>query len=246
MTMLLICIQITAIAGLASVVGGWIALRARTVSTIYISETLAAVAGFLLAAAFLDLIPEVAAENPTALVYVLAGYTAIYVVENLMPTHRHTRHNHTQLPVYAGIAASLGLTLHSFFDGVALAASVQVGLSTALLLLVAVCIHQLPVGFGLATVMKASGYRFLSITAALGILALATIAGGIATTLLSLEIPGLEAITLAFSAGSFIYIGATDMIPATHIGCCRRCVLCSLAGMLFFIGNTYLLHKLAI
>jgi zinc transporter ZupT len=240
MNILLTSIQITTLAGLASVAGGWIALRVRNTSTTYLAETLAAVAGFLLAASFLDLIPEVAAENPAALVYVLAGYAAIYLAENLMPTHQHTIHSSPQLPLHAGLAASIGLALHSFFDGVALAASVQAGLATAILLLIAVCIHQLPVGFGLATVMKASGYRIVAITVALGTLALATIIGGITTTLLSLEIPGLEAITLAFSAGSFIYIGATDMIPATHNGNSRRCMVFSLIGMLLFIGTKHI------
>ena len=259
MSLLFLAIAITVVAGFASVLGGLLAIRYHNTETKYLSETIAAVAGFLLAVSFLDLIPEIAAESPSALVYVLVGYIAVYLAENLAPAHEHTSqgghhtHHHDEhehaapnlmLAPHTGVAASFGLTLHSFFDGVALAASLQAGLPTALLLLAAVCIHQVPVGFGLAALMKASGNRTTAIMAALGSLLAATVAGGILSALLSFEVPGLEAITLAFSAGSFIYIGATDMIPSTHTGSCQRCVVSSLAGVLLFMANSWLFGKL--
>jgi zinc transporter ZupT len=241
----MLAVGLTALAGLSSLLGGLLALVRKHAPPGYAESTLAAVAGFLLAAAFLDLIPEVAEESPAALAFVFGGYLLVYLAESLVPSHAHAGahlRSGPRLPQQAGLAAMLGLALHSYFDGVALAAGTMTDTGTGILLLVAISIHQLPVGFGLATIMRAAGYeRWSSLMATAALLA-ATVAGGVSAVAFSAAHPGMEAATLAFAAGTFIYIGATDMIPASHEGGSAWSVLYSLAGAGVFVATSRLLH----
>lgn len=247
----LLAAGLAALAGISSVIGGLFALRRGAGNQEHMPHNLAAVAGFLLAAAFLDLIPETAEVSSTALMYVFAGYLIVYLAESLFPAHAHSSDNsshehvhdhHHHLDPRAAIAALIGLAVHSYFDGVALAAGSLASTGTGLLLLVAISIHQLPVGFGLAAIMQAAGYTRMNALAATAVLFATTAIGGLTAAIISVANPGIEVFTLAFSAGTFIYIGATDMIPATHAGGSRYSVLYSLAGAAVFVATSAILR----
>src|SRR5208283_3087701 len=58
---------------------------------------------------------------------------------------------------HASYAALLGLGIHTFFDGVAIASGLLVSTSLGLVIFLAIFLHKLPEGFTVASLMLASG-----------------------------------------------------------------------------------------
>lgn len=229
--------------GLANVLGGLAAGPAGARDPRRLNPLLAAVAGFLLAVAFLDLLPEVAERRPQAVALAFVGYLVVHFSENLYPAHGQGGHG----PRLVGVGAALaGLAIHSFFDGVALAGALAAGLRTAVLVGAGIFLHSLPVGFGLASLVAAAGGgRRLALLATGGLLA-ATVAGGLAALGLSEALPGAAPAVVAVGTGALIYIGATDMVPMTHAGGSRRSLAFSLGGATSFLALSWGLRALGL
>lgn len=251
---------LAALAGLMNLAGGWLSAwlgaRARGGLRLLVAVS----AGFLLAAVFLDLLPEAAKGGNLA--WAFAGYLILYVSEHLFDVHAHAPgaapgegggeppHEHTLLaparqPEQAitrsgGLAAAAGLTLHAFFDGVAVVAGFAGGIATGILLFLALSVHKLPAGFALGSVMQAAepGERGRRAAVWSGLaLALSTLAGGLTVWLAGNLKPELLDSVIALAAGSILYLGATEMLPAAHEHGTSRALLGSLGGAgLFWVG----------
>jgi ZIP family zinc transporter/zinc and cadmium transporter len=175
----------------------------------------AAGAGFMLAAAFIRMLPE-SARVPHAFLFVLIGYFGVHLFEHTLAPHFHFGeevHPGAFLRPSAGYLAVLGLGVHTLFDGVAIAAGFMIAPALGVLLFLAVLIHKLPEGFTIASIMLATGR---SRAAALGAglaLGLCTILGALATSFLAEAHVGYA---LALSAGVTIYVAASDLIPEVN------------------------------
>ena len=175
----------------------------------------AAGAGFMLAAAFVRMLPE-SAHVPHAFLFVLIGYFGVHLFEHALAPHFHFGeeiHAEAFLRPSAGYLAALGLGVHTLFDGVAIAAGFMITPALGVILFLAVLIHKLPEGFTIASIMLASGR---SRTAALGAglaLGLCTVLGAVLTTFLAEAHVGYA---LALSAGVTIYVAASDLIPEVN------------------------------
>ncbi len=137
--------------------------------------------------------------------------------------HDHHAHDHHGVPPLTWSGAGLGLALHSLLDGVALASSVAVyatlhagaslaGVGTFLVIL----LHKPFDSMTLTTLLRASrieGARLhlvnvlFALTVPIGVLLFMLGAGGDAST---------TAYALAFSAGSFLCIAGSDLLPELH------------------------------
>jgi zinc and cadmium transporter len=172
-------------------------------------------AGFMLAAAFVRMLPE-SAQAPHAFLFVLIGYFGIHLFEHTVAPHFHFGeevHAEAFLNPSAGYLAMLGLGVHTLFDGVAIAAGFMIGPTLGMLLFLAVVLHKLPEGFTIASIMLATGR---SRTAALGAgvaLGILTLVGALGTNLLARDHLGYA---LALSAGVTIYVAASDLIPEVN------------------------------
>ncbi|WP_144440339.1 ZIP family metal transporter [Limnochorda pilosa] len=230
------------------------------------AHLLAGVAGFLLAAAFLDLIPHVAEEAGARwLPFVFVGYLLVYAAESLFPAHLHPDEHAEHRPAgnaarkarggrgsrgglpsggpAAFFAALGGLSVHAFFDGVALMGSFAAGLSSGVLVLLAVTFHKFPVGFSLGALGR-GGARSGSLAGwSGGVLALATLIGALTVLLLGNLAAGAEPGLLPLAAGALIYIGATDMIPASHGETGRAQGVYSLLGAIAFYLSLLLVRS---
>src|ERR1700731_2089708 len=120
--MLALVLGLTAAA--ANILGGLFILY-RDWSRQYLKYFLALGAGFMLAAAILEILPEsVALSGNSAYFLVLAGYFIVHFFEHNLAPHFHfgeETHVEEFIPDHAGISALLGLSIHTFFDGVAIA-----------------------------------------------------------------------------------------------------------------------------
>ena len=175
-------------------------------------------AGALLGDAFLHLLPEVAESSNgfdvAASFSLLGGVIAFFVLEKVLHWHHaHVPHEEVIHPV--AVTNLVGDALHNFVDGAIVAGSFLVSNKLGFATAVAVALHEIPQELGDFGIMVHAGVKpkralFLNFATAL-----AAVLGGIMALLLS-GIDGIERTVIPFSAGAFVYIAATDLIPELH------------------------------
>ena len=176
--------------------------------------------GTLLGAALLNLVPEAleSIEAAAALGALLAGIITFFILEKLV-LWRHC-HEDEDCHVHRSTVplVIIGDAVHTFVDGIVIAAatltSIPLGISTA----VAVVMHEIPQEAGDFAILLAAGESrrravLLNITSA---------AGGVLGAALMLafgsQAPAIVPYVLAFAAGNFLYVAMADLIPSLHRG----------------------------
>ena len=196
-------------AALGNLAGAVAVVRSLRRELRVIDACLAFGAGFMLAVAVLGVLPEVLGEGDGEALYVLAGYLAVHLAQHVFTPHFHFGEETHRISRSAGISALLGLTLHTFFDGVAIASGFLVSGELGLLLFLAVLLHKLPEGVTIASVMVAGGQSRGQALGAAAVLGLATILGVVLTEVVA----PLARHGLALSAGVTIYVAASNLVP---------------------------------
>ncbi len=196
-------------AAVGNLVGALAVVRHERRSLRVIEACLAFGAGFMLAVAVLGVLPEVLRESPGEAIFVLLGYLAVHLAQHVVTPHFHFGEETHRVSRSAGISALLGLTLHTFFDGVAIASGFLVSGRLGILLFLAVLLHKLPEGVTIASVMVAGGQTRGRALGAAAVLGLATVLG----VLLTDQVGGLARHGLAISAGVTLYVAASDLVP---------------------------------
>lgn len=197
------------VAAAGNLIGGWAVVRHERRSLALIELFLSFGAGFMLSVALLEVAPEAIARRSDAPGFILLGYLLVHLVQHVLVPHFHFGEEKHAVSAAHGVTALLGLLLHTFFDGVAIASGFMVSAETGLLLFLAVFLHKLPEGVAMASVMlagKQSGTRALGASALLG---LATVVG---VGLTEMSAP-LVNHGLALSAGVTIYVAASNLVP---------------------------------
>ncbi len=198
----------------------------------FLKYLLALGAGFMLAAIFLEILPEsigLWTEGKTgesaasavlgAMTLLLAGYLLLQLFEHTIAPHFHfgaETHPESFMRPSAAYTAVFGLWIHTFFDGVTIAAAFLVSFRVGLLVFIAILLHKVPEGFTVASIMlvsKRSARKALLATVAIGG---ATILGVIAVALLRTRVDDLVTYALPFSAGVTLYVAASDLIPEVN------------------------------
>lgn len=177
-------------------------------------------AGALLAAAFLDVLPEAleAGEIKDVLTTVLVGFLFFFVLERSLSWFHHHHeesesHGHSDRNVWLIV---IGDTLHNFLDGLAIGAAFLISPATGIVTTIAIAAHEIPQEIGDFGLMLAKGMRKSRVLLVNLISALATVIGAVLVFGAgdSLSIP--EWALLSITAGFFIYIAASDIIPTLH------------------------------
>lgn len=227
----------TALGGLA------LTTRARW-DTAVLQYFVALGAGFMLAAALLQMIPVSARMTPLAPVLVLGGYLLIHLVEHTAVRHFHFGEEiHPEgVGVDLGLSALIGLSIHSFFDGISIASGFVISPSLGLLLFVAIVLHKAPEGFTIASIMLAAGHgrRAAQLSAVLV---------GAASVLGALSVYPLKSLVgegLAFSAGVTLYVAASDLIPEVNRSDAKAIAVVVFAGVLLYYLTEHMLAALGI
>ncbi|MEK7385848.1 MAG: ZIP family metal transporter [candidate division NC10 bacterium] len=208
-------VAFAAVAAAADLAGALLVVRAHRKGMAPLRYFVAAGAGFMLAAAFVRMLPE-SAHVPHAFLFVLVGYFGVHLFEHTVAPHFHFGeevHPEALLDPAAGYLALLGLGVHTLFDGVAIAAGFMIAPSLGVLLSIAVFLHKVPEGFTIASIMLAGGHSRAAAVGAGAILGVLTLAGAIATSFVAERHVGYA---LALSAGVTIYVAASDLIPEVN------------------------------
>lgn len=176
--------------------------------------------GTLLGASLFSLLPEALESEPTqsAMFTVVAGILTFFVLEKVV-LWRHC-HDEEECAAHARAASLVvvGDAVHTFVDGVVIAAATLVSPALGVTTALAVAAHEIPQEVGDAAILLSAGY---SRRAALG-LNLASAAGGVVGAVLMLMFgataPAVVPKVLAFASGAFLYVAMADLIPSLHEG----------------------------
>ena len=202
------------IAGMADVVGGLLLLRVPAER--YLRDFIAFGAGFLIAVALVEMIPESFHAAPFAApLWILAGFCGVHLLEHTLVAHFHFgKETHSEEFLHRSTAYSVtfGLAAHTFFDGIAIASGFAFSSALGWLIFVGMLLHKLPEGFTVGSVMLASGRSARIAVSAACVLGAATVAGVAAIYL----VPKLADVGLPLSAGVALYVAATDLLPEVN------------------------------
>ena len=221
------------VAGLADYLGGFLLVR-RSPSARALRYFVALGAGFMLAAAVLEMVPEGLNLNPRwAPLLMLVGYCGVHLLEHTLVPHFHfgeETHHHEFLSARTSYSVLLGLATHTFFDGVAIGSGFVLSHWLGLVLFLAVFLHKIPEGFTIASVMLAGGRgRGVALNSALFLGAM-TVLG---VLVINLQ-PSWVRAGLPLSAGVTIYVAATDLVPEVNREPGIRMALVFFAGVVVF------------
>lgn len=234
MPTLWLSLSLSLVAGFADYVGGVLLVR-RSPSARALRYFVALGAGFMLAAAFLEMVPESFRMSPkwTPLL-VLLGYCGVHFLEHTLVPHFHfgeETHAHEFLSARKSYSVLLGLATHTFFDGIAIGSGFVLSNWLGWLLFVAVFLHKIPEGFTVASVMLAGGQGRRVALASSMILGATTVLGALVINLR----PSWVQAGLPLSAGVTIYLAATDLIPEVNKEPGIKMALVSLVGVVVFL-----------
>lgn len=234
MPLALSALLVSASAFVSALAGGVLALRAVG----QVGLIIAAGAGIRIGAAFFDLIPE-AVEHlgdslDAAMIWTAVGFLAFYAIEKLTSLHvgheTATELDHGEAAHrHVGIIGASGMSLHSFLDGVALAAALTVGGGIGLVIAAVVVIHRFSDGVGVVSLLLAARTPIRTAYRWVALVAIAPVVG----VLVGLAIPIADDVIggmLAVFAGFFLYIGAAELLPEAHRSDRSRWVVAATIG----------------
>jgi len=227
-----------------SLVGGMVPLFADVRKRMDV--LLAFAAGVMLGAAFFHMLPEAVHQGGAqALAVVPLGFVALYTLERFVLVHACPEPDDgCEVHGTMGLAAFLGLSAHTVFDGVALGSSVSAGLGGMVFL--AVVAHKIPGSLSLASILVHEKRSPARVVLMLVALALMVPVGALAYFALRnvVDVTRLTAWALAFSTGTFLHIALADLLPQAHkkAGSRLLMVLALLVGVAAMWGLDLLHH----
>jgi len=175
-------------------------------------------AGALLGDSFFHLLPHAYGPLPPGLAAGLSlfGLLLFLSIEKIFRwRHCHQPDCHDNSRHLARLNL-IGDGFHNFVDGILLAASFSVSPSLGLATALAVLVHEIPQEIGDFAVLVHSGLTPRQALKLNLLSALACLAGVFLVFLLSPAIADLTLYLLPITAGGFIYLAASDLIPELH------------------------------
>ncbi len=196
-------------------------------------------AGGLSGDAFLHLLPEAVEEAGFTLeisLAILVGILVFFALEKFISWRHCHIPTSKEYPHPVALMNLIGDGLHNFIDGMVIAASFLVSIPLGLATSLAVIFHEIPQEIGDFGVLihggfsknKALFFNFISASAA--------IAGAILTLFLGTRLVGLTRLLIPFTAGSFLYIAGSDLIPELHKETNLKKSAFQLLGLILGIG----------
>ena len=228
-------------AAVANVAGGAVIVYRRWQQH-YLKYFVALGAGFMLATALAEMVPaSVGLRGRDAGLLVLVGYLIVHFFEHTVSPHFHfgeETHEHEFVQRHKSWSVLLGLAIHAFFDGIAIASGFLVSMFLGWIIFVAVFLHKIPEGFTVASVMLASGRSRGLAWGSSALLGGTTLLG----VLMMVITRQAVSVGLPLSAGVTIYVAASDLIPEVNREPGIRMALVVFLGVGFLFLMDHLFH----
>lgn len=203
-------IAYAAAAGLANVAGAYAIVARGEWSRRSLEFVLAFSAGFLVAVSLGELVPEAVARGGAhAGWWMLGGFVLVHLTQHALVGHFHFGEETHVVGKSVGTSALVGLMLHTFVDGVAIATSFAVDERMGFFVLAAILLHKLPEGLAIGSLFIAGGRSPRAALGAAAALGIATVVGAA----LAGPVSFIAQHGLALSAGVTLYVGGSNLIP---------------------------------
>lgn len=211
----LIAIPLTAGAVLTTMAGGVLALRmAHSLPTV-----IALSGGIVVAVALFDVLPEAIRLLPASSTSIGAlmgvGFVTFFLFERTLVLHHRDEPADARAHAQVGTLGALGLSAHSFVDGLAIGLAFGANTSTGVLVLVAVLAHDFADGLNTVSFVLSQSQNRPQAIRWLVTDAVAPLVGATVGALVNVSDATLGHL-LSFYAGFFLYMGATDLLPEAH------------------------------
>ena len=246
-------------AALANVLGGLIlfpyGIHKKYKS--FLKYLLALGAGFMLAVVFVEILPKTVVlwqanygqSLYVPMVLLLAGYLLTQFFEHTIAPHFHLGeevHSESLISTRSAYSGIGGLLIHTFFDGVSIAAAAQVDFQVGILVFIAVFLHKFPEGFTIASMILATGKGLKETVFATSLVGLTTFIGILFFYFIGSNLGFTVAYALPLASGVTLYVAASDLIPeVNHHGGQRPLVSLSVfAGVALFFLLHLSLHQI--
>src|SRR5258706_444888 len=201
-------------------------------------------AGFMRAPALVEVAPaSLELRGRDGAFLILAGYLIIHFFEHTLAPHFHFGeevHSDEFVHSHRGYSVLLGLTIHTFFDGIAIASGFLVSNWLGWIIFLAVFLHKIPEGFTVASVMLASGRSRATAWWASALLGAATMAGVFVMAVFRHQVSA----GLPLAAGVTIYVAASDLMPEVNKepGAKMALVVFLGVGLMFLLDHFFHVH----
>ncbi len=234
----------------------------------YLKHLLAIGAGFMLAVTIIEILPksiELWTEKGEGhshgseqyfvpMILLLGGYLLTQIVEHTIAPHFHLGeemhcddhdHEHALISSRTAYTAVAGLLVHTFFDGVTIAAAAMIDAKVGLLVFVAVLLHKFPEGFTVGSMVMAAGKSRTQVLTVTALLGLTTFLGVVLYYFAGTSLGVSTAYALPIAGGVTLYVAASDLIPeVNHHGGNNVVTTISLAfGVGLFFAAHLILHE---
>ena len=181
-------------------------------------------AGTILGAALFDLLPEAVKLVDESLVYpiIAFGFVFFLLLERTIYWYHGHGHEHefgegekeiTKSFAYLNL---IGDFIHNFIDGMIIAASFVNSVTVGVAATIAVIFHELPQEMGDYGILVYAGIDRKRALLLNGGAAMSVVIGGIFGSIFLNAVENLEGYMVAFSAGAFIFLSASELIPEMH------------------------------
>lgn len=245
------------VAASANVLGGLILFpsKIRNEYRRYLKYLLALGAGFMLSVTFFEIIPktvliwqksypESSEDLYVPMLLLMGGYLMTQFLEHTIAPHFHLGeeiHSENLISKSSAYTAVGGLMIHTFFDGVSIAAASQIDVRIGFLVFVAVFLHKFPEGLTIGSMILAAGKGFREVVWSTALLGGTTLLGALIFYFIGTNLGFTVAYALPIASGVTLYVAASDLIPeVNHHGGNRPAVSISIfAGVALF----FLLHS---
>lgn len=218
MTLLIMLLAIL-LGSAISLIGGVLLFRFKTYRTKAILVTMPFGAGALLAAAFFDLLPESfdLLTVKTGLLFCLIGFTVFFLLERFAGWfHHHHEHQAGHQNAQQRVLIVIGDLIHNMIDGAAIAASFIVSVPTGIITSLAVSTHEIPKELGTFAMLMDRGWKNKTVLFANILTAIGTLLTAFVVFQLGYNVESFIGPALGLTAGFFIYVAASDIVPDIH------------------------------
>ncbi|PIW96698.1 ZIP family metal transporter [Candidatus Kaiserbacteria bacterium CG_4_8_14_3_um_filter_38_9] len=175
--------------------------------------------GALLGDVFIHIIPEaydkIAGRTNVAFLLIV-GILIFFILEKFIHWHHHTLEHADEYIHQVGMMILLGDGVHNFIDGLIIASSYMVSFEVGIATTIAVILHEIPQEIGNFGVLIHAGYKAKKALWCNFLSALTALIGAIVALILGGTAEEFAVILLPVTAGGFIYIALSDLIPELH------------------------------
>lgn len=226
------------ISSIAYILGGMIILIKANWSQTSILALTAWSAGLLLAIAILDLIPDTQEELKNSSIYILLGFIIMYFITFVSSIWKKDKESSSM------IGLSVGMSLHNFFEGLSLGVSYAISVNLGIVVSFALIFHKIPEGLSYSSSVLAISRDRKKTTIHLIAQGICMWLGAGVSILLAHYTEISEqfiAVPIAITAGIFLYLGGTALLPSTNKIQDKKIPIAFLSGIIFY----FLFHGLS-